>query len=406
VGEVSMKEKIGGLDAGFDLNIEKILEHWEARHAVREIIANALDEQILSGTRSPVIQKLPDGSWEVRDFGRGLQPQHLTQAENPEKLSNPSCIGKFGIGLKDALATLNRQGQGVVFESRFGRMRTALAPKHGFEEIQTLHVFVEPAPNPRFEGSRFVLRGLSDPEMRAAQEFFLRFAGDKVLEETKFGAVLEKGPHAARIYVNGVRISEEDRFLFSYDIRSPNEKLRKALNRERSNVGRAAYQDRVKAILLASESDAVARPLAHDLRGYAEGTNHDELSWIDVQTHAVQILSANGKSVFFSAEEMSRNPSSVDEARSSGMEIISVPTSLALRIPELKDVNGNPVRGLKLFTTEVNASFEYDFVDPLSLTATERRVYDRLSEILTVGGGKPLRVREILISSKMRREGS
>lgn len=34
----------------FDLNIEKILENWEVRHAVREIIANALDEQLITGT--------------------------------------------------------------------------------------------------------------------------------------------------------------------------------------------------------------------------------------------------------------------------------------------------------------------------------------------------------------------
>jgi hypothetical protein len=33
----------------FDLNIEKILENWEVYHAVREVIANALDEQKLDG---------------------------------------------------------------------------------------------------------------------------------------------------------------------------------------------------------------------------------------------------------------------------------------------------------------------------------------------------------------------
>ena len=32
----------------FDLNIEKILENWETHHAIREIIANASDEQQLS----------------------------------------------------------------------------------------------------------------------------------------------------------------------------------------------------------------------------------------------------------------------------------------------------------------------------------------------------------------------
>lgn len=30
----------------FDLNIEKIPENWEIRHAVREVIANALDEKL------------------------------------------------------------------------------------------------------------------------------------------------------------------------------------------------------------------------------------------------------------------------------------------------------------------------------------------------------------------------
>jgi hypothetical protein len=34
----------------FDLNIDKILENWEVFHAVRELIANAIDEQILTNT--------------------------------------------------------------------------------------------------------------------------------------------------------------------------------------------------------------------------------------------------------------------------------------------------------------------------------------------------------------------
>ena len=34
----------------FDLNIEEMLENWEVEHALREVIANALDEQIISKT--------------------------------------------------------------------------------------------------------------------------------------------------------------------------------------------------------------------------------------------------------------------------------------------------------------------------------------------------------------------
>lgn len=35
----------------FDLSIEKMLEGWEVRHALRKMIANALDEQTLTDTK-------------------------------------------------------------------------------------------------------------------------------------------------------------------------------------------------------------------------------------------------------------------------------------------------------------------------------------------------------------------
>ena len=43
-----------------------------------------------------------EGVWHIRDFGRGLKYEHLTQNESQEKLQNPGrVIGKFGVGLKD-----------------------------------------------------------------------------------------------------------------------------------------------------------------------------------------------------------------------------------------------------------------------------------------------------------------
>lgn len=94
----------------FDLNIKKILEDWESFHAVREIIANALDEKLLSGAKKDIeIYSTSEDEWHIRDYGRGLRYEHLTQNENEEKLKNANVIGKFGIGLKDALATLHRK---------------------------------------------------------------------------------------------------------------------------------------------------------------------------------------------------------------------------------------------------------------------------------------------------------
>ena len=41
----------------FDLNIEKILENWDIHHAIREIISNALAEQITSNSQEIKIYK-------------------------------------------------------------------------------------------------------------------------------------------------------------------------------------------------------------------------------------------------------------------------------------------------------------------------------------------------------------
>jgi len=57
--------------SGFDLNIVKVLENWEVSDAIREVIANALDEQLLTGTKEIEITKKA-GTWHIRDFGRGL----------------------------------------------------------------------------------------------------------------------------------------------------------------------------------------------------------------------------------------------------------------------------------------------------------------------------------------------
>ena len=45
----------------FDLNIEKVLENWDVSDALREIIANAIDEQLLTKTGEIQIFKNPLG---------------------------------------------------------------------------------------------------------------------------------------------------------------------------------------------------------------------------------------------------------------------------------------------------------------------------------------------------------
>ena len=136
----------------FDLNIEEILENWETYDGIREVIANAIDEQILRHTREIEIYKDKQRKWHIRDYGQGLQYAHLTQKENGQKLTNPNVIGKFGIGLKDALATFDRKGARVLVRSRFNDITTAKYTKHGFD-ILTLHAFVAKPSDPTLVGT-------------------------------------------------------------------------------------------------------------------------------------------------------------------------------------------------------------------------------------------------------------
>ena len=75
------------------------------------------------------------------------------------------------------------------------------------------------------------------------RRFFLRYSDERLLESTEFGDVLARpdASQPARIYVKGLFVAEEPNFLFSYNITKLSAALRRALNRERSNVGRTAY---------------------------------------------------------------------------------------------------------------------------------------------------------------------
>jgi hypothetical protein len=388
----------------FDLNIEKILEGWEICHAVREIIANALDEQALSKTRDIWIEQDRDSSWHIRDFGRGLKYEHLTQNENQEKLKNPAnVIGKFGVGLKDALATLNRQGKGVLIRSKYGDITLGTMPKHGFSDVVTLHAVVRPPQDAAFAGTDVVLRGLSIGDINRAKDFFLKFSNESVLDEIPHGQILGKDPkRKARIYVTGMLVAEEENFAFSYNITSLTATMRKALNRERTNVGRTAYADRVKQMLLASTAAAVADTLASDLVKIEAGTNHDEVKWMDVAVHACQILNAAKGAIFVTASDLVLHKAAVDHAQADGLKIVTVPENVRHSLQGVLDLKGNPVRDLSVYQTEWENSFKFKFVRPESLSKAESEIFRRTQEIAKLVDGLPKRVREIKISETMR----
>jgi hypothetical protein len=389
----------------FDLNIEEVLEDWEVYHAIREIIANALDEQILTGTKEIEIKK-EKNSFVIRDYGRGIKYEHLTQNENDEKISHPELvIGKFGVGLKDALATFDRHKINIKIKSKHGDITIDKSSKHGFEDVVTLHAVISPTSEPDIVGTEVILGGCTEEDVEKAKSLFLKFSGEEMLEKTQYGEILKRNK-ASKIYINGIRVAEEDNFLFSYNITSLTGTMRKALNRERTHVGRTAYTERVKSILLSSNDKKVARLLVEELEGYQKGTEHDEMKYVDVTVHACKILNASSSVVFVTPQQLQYDTMAADNARHDGLSIIVVPDTISQKIHGMQDSSGNIMRDLGQYNIEWNESFEFKFVKPSELTASEREIYDKTLDIFNLIGGKPKIIREISISETMRRESS
>ena len=403
---ISLKLDESNFSKEFDLNIEEILEDWEVYNALREIIANALDEQILTNSKDIEILKDSYGMYHISDFGRGLKYDHLTQNENDEKLNNPHVIGKFGIGLKDALATFDRKGVEVLIKSKYGDIKLGKSHKHGFDDLITLHAYISEPSSSNLIGTEFILNGVTDEDMKKAKNLFLKFSSENVIEKTRYGDLLEKKGKSGYIYINGVKVAEEENFLLSYNITAITKKINKALNRERSNVGRTAYSDRVKSILLDSSKREVAEILVNDLKNYSTGLMHDELKWIDVQEHASKLLNANEDVIFLTSEELVRDPDMVEKAQKGGYNIVSIPDNLKDKLNNITDFNGAKIRDLGEFYNEYKESFEYSFINPTNLNMKEKLVWEKTDQILDLIGGKPYNIKEIKISETMQKDYS
>ena len=367
-----------------------------------------MDEQILTRTKNIDIYQDDSSWWHIKDYGRGLNYHHLTQNENDEKLNNDKLIGRFGVGLKDALATLYRHNIKVKIKSKYGDITLKTASKFGFEDIITLHAEILPTENENMIGTDFCLFGCAADDIEKAKSLFLSFTNDDILETTKYGQVIQKNGADSIIYINGVKVAQEDNFLFSYNITLLNSQIKKALNRERTNVGRSAYTSRIKDILLSCDSEDVIEELVDDLQYFTSGDKHDELSWNDVAIYASKKLSEiDSKTTFVTAQEMMEAPSIIDEMQRNGQNPIVVSDSLIIKMNKYNDTaeNGNTLTTVRQYIEDEKSNFTPTVVDVSELTVDERNIYNKTSDILSLIGGKPEAVKDILLVEKIYEHG-
>ena len=137
------------------------------------------------------------------------------------------------------------------------------------------------------------------------------------------------------------------------------------MNRERSNVGRSAYTDRIKAILLAVEAPAVLTRLVDDMAGFAKGATRDEVKWNDVAERVVrQLAVADPDTVFVTAAQRWSHPELIRRAEIDGKHVFVIPDALAAR---LRAADDDTVTTLERFAAEWNERVVIEPIDPASL---------------------------------------
>ncbi len=160
--------------------------------------------------------------------------------------------------------------------------------------------------------------------MAKAKSLFLKFAEEQIYESNTYGQILCRKREVARVYILGVLASEEPNFLFSYNITSLTDTMRKKLNRERLNVGRATYAERVKAILKNAKNKAVETSLVEQIEKRATGEQSDEMAWIEISQMALNLMHQQKKVAYFTEEELQSRPNVLDSVRSDGYQVVVI----------------------------------------------------------------------------------
>jgi hypothetical protein len=278
--------------------------------------------------------------------------------------------------------------------------------KSEFDDVITLHAYISEPTDRAMIGTAFHLTNIKNSDIAEAEDFFLKFNNETIIENTRYGSVLRKQGDEGKIFINGLWVATEDNFLFSYNITFLNASIKRALNRERISVGRAAYANVVKSILLECKSEEVGWALTAQLSQYSYGNIHDELKWIDVQEHAARILNKYKKAVFVTSEEMQRSIDLVNEAKEGGAEIVVIPQNLSHKIAEqnMKEDQENKVPLFSEFVRERNQNFEFHFVNENALSYSEKQVFSKKDRIFNIIGGKPSQIKSVVVSETMQKD--
>lgn len=215
-------------DAFVDLNFTRNhARDTTVEAALCELVANGFDANASAGVKAPPDVAL-DGSATVfiRDVGAGIARKSFVVGRGTEAVAH-NTLGQFGLGLKDAIATLMRNGARVTIESALGS--AIFDERMGSNGVVTIHMNFDTSSRLGKGTVVTVSRLPSAADVVAKVKLSFRLLGPLADAQplatlaTRVGTVTVYDatplpPSETYIFVNGAKKEWGERLHFAYDV--------------------------------------------------------------------------------------------------------------------------------------------------------------------------------------------
>lgn len=211
----------------YELSITKdYAPDWTVVDSIRELFQNALDQQIVR-TDNPMFWSYENGVFKVGNAKSVLATKSLLLGAST-KSDDDETIGKFGEGYKIATLVLTRLGKKVKFYNYGARELWSAdfnySKKYGTELLMFNVDKKFPWTSIPDNDLTIEVEGITEDEMQNIIESNLHMQEYKKISATH-GEVLLDEKHRGKMFVNGLYISEVQKFHYGYNFKPSRVKL-------------------------------------------------------------------------------------------------------------------------------------------------------------------------------------
>eukprot|EP00055_Hartaetosiga_balthica_P015223 m.88462 g.88462 ORF g.88462 m.88462 type:complete len:291 (-) comp8810_c0_seq3:1410-2282(-) len=209
-----------------DLNLStELCPHLSVNDALCELVMNAIDA---APDKVPEFSALDSSTIVLRDQGEGLRLESFTVG----RTVGDKVVGRFGVGLKDAVAVLMRNKAQIEIDSHLGSYRFEVKP--GVLGTNTIHIQRHKACG----NTIITVSKLQDAHasVKAVKKLFLCFSHLKLLyTKDDFQVLLpekQTGKNRGCLFVNGVAVKVPQSLFLSYNFKNATMNQRRACDRD------------------------------------------------------------------------------------------------------------------------------------------------------------------------------